>query len=81
MLAKAKQEFGVEKKEVLQTAQSQFHDHTPAKELGIMSAWIVRSATVQMDVLEKPVWNWKFDSLGEMAETVEKEFEDAKASG
>ncbi|PVI04414.1 HAD-like protein [Periconia macrospinosa] len=46
MLREAKNRFGVEKDEVLQTAQSQFHDHHPAKELGIKSSWIWRPGAV-----------------------------------
>lgn len=72
MLEKVKEEFGVEKAQVLQTAQSQFHDHHPAKEMGIKSSWIVRPGAA-MGNRENPVWDWRFDTLGEMADAVEKE--------
>jgi hypothetical protein len=35
MIEKVKEEFGVEKHKVLQTAQSQFNDHRTCKEMGI----------------------------------------------
>jgi 2-haloalkanoic acid dehalogenase type II len=46
MLKHVKEEFGVEKEQVLQTAQSQFHDHHPAREMGIKSAWIFRPGAI-----------------------------------
>jgi 2-haloalkanoic acid dehalogenase type II len=72
MLRKVKEEYGVEKNEVLQTAQSQFHDHHPAKEMGIKSCWIFRPGAI-MGNRDDPVWNWKFDTLADMADAVEKE--------
>lgn len=75
MLAHVKDEFGVEKHEVLQTAQSQFHDHHPAKDMGMKSCWIYRPGAT-MGNRDDPVYDWKFDTLGEMADAVEEE-EDA----
>ncbi|KAI0902509.1 haloacid dehalogenase [Annulohypoxylon nitens] len=72
MLSKVKEEFGVEKEQVLQTAQSQFHDHHPAKEAGIRSCWIVRPGAC-MGNREKEVFDWRFDTLGAMADAVEAE--------
>ncbi|KAL2845905.1 putative hydrolase [Aspergillus pseudoustus] len=72
MLAAVEREFGVRKEEVLQTAQSQFHDHHPAREVGIRSVWIERPGAV-MGNLEENVFDWKFETLGEMADAVEKE--------
>lgn len=72
MFEYVKREFGVERNEVLQTAQSQYHDHHPAKTLGLKSAWIFRPEAV-MGNRESPVWNWKFDTLKDMAEAVERE--------
>ncbi|KAI1451062.1 haloacid dehalogenase [Annulohypoxylon stygium] len=72
MLSKVKEEFGVEKEQVLQTAQSQFHDHHPAKEAGIRSCWIVRPGA-RMGNREKEVFDWRFDTLGAMADAVEAE--------
>ncbi|KAL4809875.1 HAD-like domain-containing protein [Aspergillus unguis] len=71
MLNAVKEKFGVQREEVLQTAQSQFHDHHPARKAGVKSAWIVRPGAV-MGNLEENVWDWKFDTLGEMAEVVSR---------
>ncbi|KAI4271795.1 MAG: hypothetical protein L6R38_006773 [Xanthoria sp. 2 TBL-2021] len=67
--------WGISKDEVLQTAQSQFHDHYPAKEIGIHSAWIVRPGAIMGEQGKKgeEIWDWRFDTLGEMADAVEKE--------
>ncbi|KAL5119312.1 hypothetical protein ACEQ8H_002799 [Pleosporales sp. CAS-2024a] len=77
MLRKVKEEFGVEKTEVLQTAQSQFHDHHPCKDMGIKSSWICRANSI-MGNRDDPVYDWKFDTLGEMADAVEKELAEQK---
>ena len=74
MLEYARREFNIEKDQVLSTAQSQFHDHYPAKQLGLRSAYIARKCAVMGNVEEsKQVYDWKFDTLGEMADAVEKE--------
>ncbi|KAE8144727.1 HAD-like domain-containing protein [Aspergillus avenaceus] len=72
MLDSVKSRFGVEPGQVLQTAQSQFHDHHPAKEMGLMSVWIERPGAL-MGNLEKTVYDWKFDTLGDMADAVERQ--------
>ncbi|KAK1584834.1 haloacid dehalogenase [Colletotrichum navitas] len=72
MLAKVRGGFGVDKDQVLQTAQSQFHDHHPAKEAGIKSSWIVRPGAV-MGNTEREVYDRKFETLGQMADALEKE--------
>ena len=72
MLKHVKEDFGVEKHEVLQTAQSQFHDHHPAKDMGIKSSWIYRPGAV-MGNRDDPVYTWKFDTLADMADAVERE--------
>ncbi len=46
MLKHVKDKFRFKKEEVLQTAQSQVHDHLPAKEMGITSSWIHRAEAV-----------------------------------
>lgn len=72
MLRNVKEKFGIEKDEVLQTAQSQFHDHHPSRKMGIKSAWIVRPGAA-MGNLEEEIFDWRFDTLGEMADAVDKE--------
>lgn len=71
MLKTVKEEFGITKEQVLQTAQSQFHDHYPAKKVGIKSVWIERGGT--MGNMEEVIYDWKFQTLGEMADAVERE--------
>lgn len=72
MLREAKEKFGAEKGEVIQTAQSQFHDHHPARKMGMKSSWIVRPGAVMGNCGEE-VFDWKFDTLGEMADALEAE--------
>jgi 2-haloalkanoic acid dehalogenase type II len=72
MLNYVKEKFGVDKEQVLQTAQSQFHDQQPCKKVGIKGAWIARYGATYGNV-EEPVYDWKFSTLGEMADAVEKE--------
>ncbi|KAL1618798.1 hypothetical protein SLS56_010401 [Neofusicoccum ribis] len=71
MLREVHEKFGASKEQVLQTAQSQFHDHHPAREMGIKSSWIVRPGA-SMGNREKEIYDWRFDTLGEMADVVEK---------
>jgi 2-haloacid dehalogenase len=67
--------LGVRRDEVLHVAQSLFHDHVPANALGLASAWIDRrgggggaTAPVVGDVR----WDFRFGSLGELAEAHRK---------
>ncbi|KAF1917503.1 HAD-like domain-containing protein [Ampelomyces quisqualis] len=77
MLKKVKDAFGIEKHEILQTAQSQFHDHHPAKAIGMKSSWIFRPGAI-MGNRDDPVFNWKFDTLLDMADAVDKELAERK---
>ena len=72
MLDVVKSEYGFEKTQVLQTAQSQFHDHYPARRIGIKSVWIERSGAIMGNQAEE-IYDWKFDKLVDMADAVEKE--------
>jgi FMN phosphatase YigB (HAD superfamily) len=63
------------KSKVLVVAQSLPHDHVPASQLGIASVWIDRQSAVTCTELpngQKP-YAWRFETLGEMADAVEKE--------
>jgi 2-haloalkanoic acid dehalogenase type II len=71
MLKAVREDFGIEKGAILQTAQSQFHDHHPARKVGIKSVWIERGGT--MGNREEEIYDWKFTTLGDMADTVERE--------
>ena len=77
MLAHLKSDLGLERADVLHTAQSLYHDHIPAKKFGLANAWIDRQrlseggnwgATEQVEVM--PAIDYIFFSLGEMAEAV-----------
>jgi len=71
MLETVKAEYGIEKTEVLQIAQSQFHDHHPAHQLGIKSVWIERSGATMGNKTEE-IYDWKFDKMLDMAHAVEQ---------
>ncbi len=65
--------MGVGKGDILHTAQSLFHDHVPAKKVGLASAWIDRrhgqagwGATPEP--AEEGRYDFRFESLGAMAE-------------
>lgn len=81
MLEHVKAEFGVEKGEVLQTAQSLQHDHEPAMKVGVESAWIARGENgvsgmggEEEKFAGRVNYKWKFPTLGAMAAEVEKQF-------
>ena len=61
---------GIEKSEILHTAQSLFHDHVPAKQMALSSAWIDRrheqggwGATVPA---QDARYDFRFNSMAEM---------------
>lgn len=77
MLARLRQDLGLEKSAVLHTAQSLFHDHVQARAFGIANAWIDRrrlaeggawGATLAVD--ERPQVDFRFPTLGAMAATL-----------
>ncbi|TFY63334.1 hypothetical protein EVG20_g6363 [Dentipellis fragilis] len=70
-LADVKSRWGIEKDEVLVVAQSLFHDHKPANELGVPNVWIDRVGQVIGQDVDGVKWIWTFGTLGEMAAAVE----------
>ncbi len=73
-LQKIKEEFGVDKGEVLVVAASLSHDHVPANILGLASVFIDRrAASLNHGVTAR--YDAKFGSLGEFAEQVRKQVE------
>jgi 2-haloalkanoic acid dehalogenase type II len=65
--------LGFERRDILHTAQSLFHDHGPAKQCGLASAWIDRrhdqpgfGATLRPD--GRAAYDFRFPSLRAMAE-------------
>ena len=69
---------GFAKADVLHVAESMFHDHAPANELGIRNCWIYRrrakegfGATVKPEAM--PSYDFVFDSMQQLAEAHAKE--------
>jgi 2-haloalkanoic acid dehalogenase type II len=64
--------LGIAKDKILHTAQSLFHDHKPANEVGLTSAWIDRRAGKQgqgatRKLPNQPKVHFKFSTLGDFA--------------
>lgn len=72
MWVEVKERFDIEEDRILHTAQSQFHDHHPAKKLGMTTSWISRPGAI-MGQREDAVYDWKFNTLGDMADAVGRE--------
>ena len=71
MLAKL-ETLGVQKHEILHTAESMFHDHGPANRHGLASCWIYRRHDQEgfgatMDPGLMPKYDFRFDSMAELA--------------
>ena len=65
-------EFGIKPEEVLVTAVSQFHDPKAANALGLASSWIERPGAF-MGLDDTATYDFKFETLGDMAEARERE--------
>lgn len=64
--------IGVQKGEILHTAESMFHDHKPANQVGLASCWIYRRHNDQgfgatMNPGAMPKYDFRFTSMAEMA--------------
>lgn len=64
--------LGVEKGDILHTAESMFHDHAPANKHGLASAWIYRRFEQEgfgatMNPGDLPKYDFRFTSMAEMA--------------
>jgi 2-haloacid dehalogenase len=78
LLRRLREDFGLGKSDVLHTAQSLFHDHAPAKRLGLASAWIDRRHAQEGWGATKapegtPAYDFRFDSMEALAEAHRKE--------
>jgi 2-haloacid dehalogenase len=78
MLDHLKTEHGLGRGDILHTAQSLFHDHVPARRLGLANAWIDRQGLSKggdwgatAKVAERPEVDFLFATMGAMAEAVE----------
>ena len=71
-------DFGMSKNQILQTAHGLKSDHVPSKQVGLTSAWIQRDeetgpGSKMADVRDNVAFTWHFNTLGEMADAVDKE--------
>lgn len=74
MLEHIKTDLGVEKEDILHTAQSLFHDHVPAIDAGLDTCWIDRQNLANSEdwgatakVQGRPQTDFRFTSMIEMA--------------
>jgi 2-haloacid dehalogenase len=64
--------IGVQQNEILHTAESMFHDHKPANQVGLASCWIFRRHSDQgfgatMNPGAMPKYDFRFTSMAELA--------------
>ncbi|MEM6615252.1 MAG: haloacid dehalogenase type II [Pseudomonadota bacterium] len=69
---------GIEKGQILHTAESLFHDHVPATRHGLAKCWVYRRHADQgfgatMNPGETPDVDFRFNSMAEFANAVERE--------
>ena len=70
--------IGIRKELILHTAESLFHDHKPANDIGLKSCWIFRRHAAQgfgatLDPGAMPHVDFKFNSLRELADAHERQ--------
>ena len=73
-------DFGIQPQQILHTAQSLFHDHAPAREIGLANAWVDRQRLSQQGswgatapVANRPLLDYTFYSMAELADAVQAE--------
>ena len=78
MLKHLKDQHGIEHGDILHTAQSLFHDHVPARRIGLANAWIDRQGLSKggdwgatAKVAERPKFDFLFPTMAAFAEAVE----------
>ena len=70
--------LGLEKSDILHTAESMFHDHAPANEFGLANCWIYRRHDQEgfgatMNPGDMPKYDFQFNSMAEMAKAHQAE--------
>lgn len=75
--------LGVDKGEILHTAESLFHDHEPANRAGLASCWIYRRHGQEgfgaaMTPGDMPRYDFRFTSMAELVEAHRAEMGEAK---
>ena len=68
---------GIEKKDILHTAESMFHDHKPGNRHGLTSAWIYRRHDKEgfgatMNPGEMPSYDFRFNSMADLVTAHQK---------
>jgi 2-haloalkanoic acid dehalogenase type II len=81
LLDHLKSEFGLDQSQLLHAAKSLTADHVPAKQVGLTSAWIARGddgvsamGGKLADFETEVGFTWRFASINDMADAVEREF-------
>lgn len=81
LLKHVKQDFGVEKDELVHVAQSLFHDHRVARKFDIQSVWVDRKGVMGGEVGENSQeqfgYKLKVNTLGELAGMVDQAYSKA----
>lgn len=70
--------LGIEKHEILHTAESMFHDHAPANQLGLANCWIYRRHEQEgfgatMNPAEMPNYGVVFNNMSDLVEAHQTE--------
>ena len=78
MLRRLRDDFGMTTGDVLHTAQSLFHDHAPANQVGLASAWIDRRHALEGWGATKrppgmPRYDFRFDSMAALVKAHQDE--------
>jgi 2-haloalkanoic acid dehalogenase type II len=78
MLQQLQADFGLGAKDILHTAQSLFHDHAPANQIGLASAWIDRRHATEgwgatMPPPGTPRYDFRFESMMAMVKAHQAE--------
>ncbi|KAL6694558.1 HAD-like domain-containing protein [Trichoderma pleuroticola] len=78
LIEHCEKDLGVEKGDILHTAQSLHHDHVPAAQIGLTSVWIERGEEVESVMggdpeayADRVSYSWKFTNMKEMADAVD----------
>ncbi|KYK58087.1 putative haloacid dehalogenase protein [Drechmeria coniospora] len=73
-----RRDLGVDRDGIIHTAQSLHHDHVPAKDMALASAWIERGGEVESvmggdpkDYEGRVAYSWHYRTMGEMADAVD----------
>lgn len=70
--------LGLEKSQILHTAESMFHDHVPANRHGLASCWIYRRYNQQgfgatMNPGDLPAYQFRFNSMADLVKAHQEE--------